>query len=100
MPQWFVYLLRCRDDSLYCGITTALARRVAEHNCGKGAKYVVPSRRPVACVWKRRAGGASEALRLEAWIKRRPVAIKRDLAEGRIALRRRKDGGWGIIRKA
>jgi putative endonuclease len=37
--MYFVYLLRCKDGSLYCGITTDLERRLAEHKSGKGAKY-------------------------------------------------------------
>ncbi len=49
--EWKVYLLKCRDDSIYCGVTTDLQRRLSEHNSGKGAKYT-RSRRPcevVAC---------------------------------------------------
>jgi len=46
MKSWFVYLARCSDDSLYCGITTNLERRIAQHNKGIGAKYT-KSRRPV-----------------------------------------------------
>jgi len=47
-PLWFVYYLRCADNSLYAGITTDLARRLNEHNtCNKvGAKYT-RVRRPV-----------------------------------------------------
>ena len=37
--RWFVYLARCADDTLYCGITNDLVERVIAHNCGKGAKY-------------------------------------------------------------
>lgn len=36
---WFVYLLRCSDDTLYCGITNNLDHRIKQHNEGKGAKY-------------------------------------------------------------
>jgi len=39
MSTWYVYLLRCSDNSLYCGVTTDPERRLAEHNSGKGAKY-------------------------------------------------------------
>ncbi|MGH7734964.1 MAG: GIY-YIG nuclease family protein, partial [Gemmatimonadales bacterium] len=38
MP-WYVYLVRCGDGTLYTGVATDLARRVAEHNAGRGAKY-------------------------------------------------------------
>jgi putative endonuclease len=96
MTAWNVYLVRCRDGSLYCGIATSVTRRVAEHNAGKGAKYVVAARRPVACVWKRRAGGHGDALRLEYWVKRLPVAEKRRLAGGLATIRRVREGGWRL----
>ena len=46
---WHVYLLRCADDTLYCGVTTDLDRRLAQHNgrLAGGARYTRP-RRPVA----------------------------------------------------
>ena len=96
MTSWNVYLVRCRDGSLYCGIATSVARRIAEHNAGRGAKYVAAARRPVACVWKRRMTGHGDALRLEYWVKRLPVTEKRRLAEGLAAVRRNRDGGWAI----
>lgn len=37
--EWYVYMIRCKDDSLYTGITTDLERRFEEHKKGKGAKY-------------------------------------------------------------
>jgi putative endonuclease len=97
---WSVYLVRCRDGSLYCGIATSVERRIAEHNEGRGAKYVVAARRPVVCVWKRRMTGHGDALRLEYWVKRLPVAEKRRLAEGRATLRRTRVSGWTIIGKS
>lgn len=47
-PAWYVYLLECADASLYCGITTDVPRRVAQHNgeLAGGAKYT-RARRPV-----------------------------------------------------
>lgn len=48
-PQWYVYLMRCADNSLYTGVTTDPERRLREHNGelkGKGAKYT-RTRRPV-----------------------------------------------------
>ena len=46
--DWFLYVLRCSDDSLYTGITTDVDRRVSEHNGSKlGAKYT-KGKRPVA----------------------------------------------------
>ncbi|MGX6592574.1 GIY-YIG nuclease family protein [Cetobacterium ceti] len=39
MRNWYIYLLRCKDNSLYTGITTDVERRFKEHREGKGAKY-------------------------------------------------------------
>lgn len=93
---WHVYLVLCRDGSLYCGIARDVARRVAEHNAGAGARYVVPSRRPVACVWTRRARDHGDALRLELWLKRRETSVKRELAAGTIRLARGRDAEAGL----
>jgi putative endonuclease len=41
---WFVYMIRCRDGSLYTGISTDVERRLAEHQSGKGAKYLCRGR--------------------------------------------------------
>ena len=49
MNRFFVYILRCSDDTLYCGWTTDIDKRVSTHNAGKGAKYT-HSRRPVKLV--------------------------------------------------
>ena len=38
--NWYVYLLECRDDSLYCGITNNVKQRMDTHKKGKGSKYV------------------------------------------------------------
>lgn len=71
--SWFVYLLRCADDSLYCGITTDVERRLAQHNgqLAGGARYT-RSRRPVRLEACRVCADRSSALRLEACIKRVP----------------------------
>ena len=37
-PEWYIYMVRCRDGSLYTGIATDIARRFAEHQSGKGGK--------------------------------------------------------------
>jgi putative endonuclease len=74
----FVYLLRCRDGSLYCGWTNDLTRRVAEHEAGRASRYT-RSRLPVALVWSAACGSRSEALREEARIKRLTRAQKLDL---------------------
>jgi len=68
--SWYVYMLRCADDSLYTGVTVDLPRRIQEHNSDdkKGAKYT-RARRPVklvykeACVDRREAGQRESALK-------------------------------------
>jgi len=66
----YVYILRCRDGSLYTGYTNDLARRVRAHNEGKsGAKYT-RSRRPVALAYSERFKTPGKALSREAAIKR------------------------------
>ena len=46
---WFTYLLMCSDNTLYCGITNNLDRRINQHNKGKGAKYT-KGRGPVVLI--------------------------------------------------
>jgi putative endonuclease len=67
--EFSVYLLRCRDGSLYAGITTDLERRLREHNAGRGAAYT-RSRLPVTLVYDERSPDRSTALRREAAIRR------------------------------
>jgi putative endonuclease len=71
----FVYLLRCADDSLYCGWTTDVERRVGEHSAGTASRYT-RSRRPVELAAVFEAADRSAALREEARIKRLPRAEK------------------------
>ena len=73
--NWIVYLVRCSDNSLYCGISNDLKSRVIEHNSGKGAKYT-RSRRPVDLVGISSEMTKSEALKLEYRIKQLPVDQK------------------------
>jgi putative endonuclease len=73
--QWVVYLVRCSDNSLYCGVTTDLEARLAAHNSGKGAKYT-KSRRPVELVCASRKMTKSQAFQLEHRIKRLPAHQK------------------------
>lgn len=77
--SWYVYLVRCSDGSLYCGVTTDLKRRVHEHNhTRKGAKYT-STRRPVKLVWSEPHPSRSSACQKEHAIKRLPKAEKERL---------------------
>lgn len=75
---YYVYILRCADNTLYTGSTTDVARRAAVHNSGRGAKYT-RSRRPVKVVYWESCPDRSAALRREAAIKRLSRAEKEAL---------------------
>ncbi len=66
---WKIYIIECRDGSLYTGITVDLDRRLAAHNAGKGGKYTT-SRRPVQLVYEESAASRSEASKRENAIKK------------------------------
>lgn len=71
MPDWYVYVLRCSDGTLYTGVTTDPARRVDEHNGvrGNGARYT-RARRPVCLVYQEPRATRAQAARRESEIKR------------------------------
>ena len=66
--EWVVYLLRCRDGTLYTGCTNNLPHRLCAHNEGKGAKYT-RARRPVVLVYQEQFATKEEAMRREWEIK-------------------------------
>jgi putative endonuclease len=73
---FYTYLLQCRDGTLYCGWTTDLAARLAEHQRGHGARYT-RSRLPICLVYCEEFPTAGEARRREAAIKKltRPAKL-------------------------
>ena len=73
--NWVVYLLQCSDNSLYCGISNNVTRRVDAHNAGKGAKYT-KSRRPVELVATSREMTKGDALKLEYGVRKLPANKK------------------------
>lgn len=77
----FVYVLRCRDGSLYTGATKDVARRLQEHQAGSASKYT-RSRRPVSIAWSRRVRTWRRALQLERRIKRLTRARKLAVVAG------------------
>ena len=80
----YVYLLRCRGGSLYCGWTYDVEARVAVHRAGKGSRYVC-RRLPVEVAAVFELPNASAARREEARIKRLPRAEKLALVRHRAA---------------
>jgi len=79
MPQWSLYIVRCRDGALYTGIATDVVRRIAEHaQNGKGAKYL-RGKGPLRLVLVMAIGSRERALRVEGRIKKLPKARKEEL---------------------
>ena len=66
--EWFVYILRCADDTLYTGITKDLTRRCDQHNAGTASRYT-RSRLPVELVYEELQPSRSLALKRELAIK-------------------------------
>ena len=69
--MWYLYILRCKDNTLYTGITTDVEKRLEAHRSGKGAKYT-RGRGPLELVYQEECGDHPNALRREAEIKRLP----------------------------
>jgi len=75
---WYVYIARCRDDSLYCGIARDVAERIAKHDAGKGARYT-RGRGPLKVEAIRKCPTHGDALRLELAVKALPREEKEKL---------------------
>jgi predicted GIY-YIG superfamily endonuclease len=86
MSRWHTYMLQCADASYYTGSTTDLSRRLAEHQCGQGARYT-HSRRPVKLVWSQAALSRPKAQQREAKIKALTRAEKEKLVSTATRLR-------------
>lgn len=85
MKPWHVYIVRCRDNSLYTGIALDVQQRIKKHNSGDGAKYT-RSRRPVKLVRKEKYATESQARKREAEIKSCPRLKKLNLVHyGKLA---------------
>ena len=79
---WSLYLVRCADNTLYCGIAKgSIERRVAMHNAGRGAQYT-KFRTPVKLVYSEICGEQGTALRREFHVKRMSRERKEDLIRG------------------
>jgi putative endonuclease len=87
--EFSVYLLRCKDGTLYAGITTDLERRLRQHNAGRGAAYT-RSRLPVKLVYDEPVADRSAALRREAALRRLDRREKLALVARRRGVARRR----------
>ena len=81
--KWFVYILCCRDHTLYTGMTDDVQRRVEVHNSGKGAKYT-RGRTPVQVVFIEECESYSAALKREYAIKQLSRQQKQALIEEKL----------------
>ena len=75
MRMWIVYMLRCRDGSLYTGITNDLQKRLQRHEAGTASAYT-RARLPVRLVYREPQRSRAAALRREAALRRLPRAQK------------------------
>lgn len=79
--MFYVYILRCIDDTLYTGFTVNLEKRIDTHNKGKGAKYT-RGRIPVELVYKEEYSTKSEALKREYFLKQLKRKEKMKIIKG------------------
>jgi len=78
--SWYVYLLRCADGTLYCGIARDVQARLSAHESGAGARYT-RGRGPLTILASHRYRDQGRALRIEAAIKRLPRSEKLAIAQ-------------------
>jgi len=75
LKDWQVYLVKCSDNSLYCGVTKNLENRLSKHNQGTASKYT-RSRLPVELAGVRKDLTKTQAFQLEYQIKQLPAGKK------------------------
>jgi putative endonuclease len=80
---WYVYLARCSDGTLYCGVARDVAERIKKHDSGKGARYT-RGRGPLVTLAVRKCKSHGDALRLELAVKRLSREAKEALVEARL----------------
>ena len=80
MPDWYLYMVRSRNGSLYTGIATDVESRLADHRANKGAKYL-RGRGPLKLVFKEQIGEKGRALKIEQQVKNLPKHKKEALVK-------------------
>lgn len=80
--SWFVYMVKCKDGSIYTGISNDVEDRIKEHNSGEGAKYTA-SRKPVQLIFQEKHPDKSSAFKREIQIKRWSKVRKEELSKFR-----------------
>jgi putative endonuclease len=84
-PVWYLYLVRCRDGSLYTGISTDVARRLDAHQADRGARRL-RGRGPLELVFSQAVGDRGRALQIEYRVKRLTRKDKERLVCGEVPL--------------
>jgi putative endonuclease len=79
--HWFIYIVKCHDETFYTGITTDISRRVREHNAKRGGSYT-KHKTPVELVHQEALLNRSLALKREAAIKKLTRKEKIELIKG------------------
>lgn len=92
--SWYLYVVECADGTLYTGISTDVARRLKEHNAGRGAKYTA-ARRPVMLRVSWHFQDRRAAMLAETSLKRRSRERKQRLLKAAGDFR---DGAWDLRR--
>ena len=82
--QWYVYLVRCQNNALYCGITNNIEERIKKHNSGKGSKSCRAHGLPVKLAWNDEVPDKSSALKMEAKIKKLSKKQKEQLVNSQL----------------
>lgn len=82
MSDWYLYLIRCRDGTLYTGISTDVDRRLAQHQrAGNAGSKYLKGRGPLNLVFQKNLGSKSLALKVERRVKRISKARKEKIVE-------------------
>ena len=84
---WYLYIIKCKDDKLYTGISNDVEKRVVTHNKGKGCKFT-KYRLPVVLVYQELCGTRSTAIRREIIVKSFAKQEKISLIEGKLKFKR------------
>lgn len=85
MSDWYLYIIRCRDDTLYTGISTDVDRRFSQHQSeGYAGSRYLKGRGPLSLVFKEKLGSRSLALKAEHRVKKMTKARKEKLIKDQV----------------
>ena len=79
--NWYLYMVRCADDTIYTGISIDVQSRIEKHNSGRGAKYT-STRLPVRLIYSESQSDRISAMKREIQVKRWSRKLKENLARG------------------